>query len=187
MDPNVPLVIPEIDASRIRDHKGAVGSELRRDHRAGAAGRSTNRIKRLILSTYQAASGAGAAAMDELGGNRPALISMAAAPKVMPHPYAFNLFTHNTTIDPRPGTTTRKPRSSRRRGRSLRTNGSPSASPASACRCCAPIARPSPSNAENPISESQVRDAGDGAGRADHRFSRAKNYFPMPIDAFGPG
>src|ERR1700742_3327118 len=69
MDPNVPLVIPEINAGRIRDHKGIIAVPncaaitalvpLWPIHRQ-------NRIKRLILSTYQAASGAGAAAMDEL-------------------------------------------------------------------------------------------------------------------------
>ncbi len=69
MDPNVPLVIPEINANRIADHKGILAVPncsaitalvpLWPIHRK-------NRIKRLILSTYQAASGAGAAAMEEL-------------------------------------------------------------------------------------------------------------------------
>src|SRR3979411_522443 len=65
MDPNVPLVIPEINANRIRDHKGIIAVPncaaitvlvpLWPIHR-------NNRIKRVILSTYQAARGAGAAA-----------------------------------------------------------------------------------------------------------------------------
>src|ERR1700675_1444823 len=69
MDPDVPLVIPEINAIRIREHKGIIAVPncaaitalvpLWPIHR-------TNRIKRLILSTYQAASGAGAAPMEEL-------------------------------------------------------------------------------------------------------------------------
>ena len=63
MDPNVPLVIPEINANRIRDHKGIIANPncsaitalvpLWPIHKQ-------NRIKRVILSTYQAASGAGA-------------------------------------------------------------------------------------------------------------------------------
>src|SRR6202790_1447101 len=70
MGPNVPLVIPEINAHRIREHKGILAVPncaaitalvpLWPIHRH-------NRIKRLILSTYQAASRAGAAAMEELG------------------------------------------------------------------------------------------------------------------------
>ena len=69
MDPNVPLVIPEINAGRIREHKGIIANP----NCAAITAlvplwpiHQNNRIKRLILSTYQAASGAGAAAMDEL-------------------------------------------------------------------------------------------------------------------------
>ncbi len=104
MDPNVPLVIPEINADRIGDHKGIIAVPncaaitvlvpLWPIHRR-------NRIKRVILSTYQAASGAGAAAMQELvESTRACLNGQAFQPKAMPHPYAFNLFNHNTAIDP---------------------------------------------------------------------------------------
>src|ERR1700753_2138843 len=107
MDPNVPLVIPEINANRIRDHKGIIANPncaaitalvpLWPIHRK-------NPIKRLILSTYQAASGAGAAAMEELSeSTRANLNGQVYTPKVMPHPYAFNLFSHNTAIDPETG------------------------------------------------------------------------------------
>ena len=59
-----------------------------------------NRIRRLIISTYQAASGAGAAAMEELvESTRAYLDGQAYAPKVVQYPYAFNLFSHNTAID----------------------------------------------------------------------------------------
>src|SRR3954465_15646821 len=103
MDPGVPLVIPEINARRIREHNGIIANPncaaitalvpLWPIHRQ-------NRIKRLILSTYQAASGAGAAAMEELvESTRAHLDGEAYAPKVMPYPYAFNLFNHNTEVD----------------------------------------------------------------------------------------
>src|SRR6202035_4717811 len=107
MDPTVPLVIPEINASRIGEHRGILAVPncaaitvlvpLWPIHR-------NNRIKRMILSTYQAASGAGAAAMEELvESTRAYLNGEAFTPKVMPHPYAFNLFSHNTAIDPETG------------------------------------------------------------------------------------
>ena len=64
MDPNVPLVVPEINAGEIANHKGIIANPncaaiisitpLWPVHQK-------NRIKRLIVSTYQAASGAGAA------------------------------------------------------------------------------------------------------------------------------
>ena len=69
MDAGVPLVIPEINAEAIASHKGIIANPncsaiiaitpLWPIHRR-------NPIRRLILSTYQAASGAGAAAMEEL-------------------------------------------------------------------------------------------------------------------------
>ena len=69
MDPNVPLVIPEVNGNRIRDHKGIIANP----NCAAITAlvplwpiHQKNRIKRVIISTYQAASGAGAAAMEEL-------------------------------------------------------------------------------------------------------------------------
>src|ERR1700737_847844 len=93
MDPGVPLVIPEINARRIENHQGIIANPncsaitalvpLWPIH-------TRNRIKRLILSTYQAASGAGAAAMEELTeSTRACLDGQAYQPRVMPHPYAF--------------------------------------------------------------------------------------------------
>src|SRR5229473_2609556 len=107
MDPNVPLVIPEINADRIGDHKGIIAVPncsaitalvpLWPIHRV-------NRIKRVILSTYQAASGAGAAAMEELlQSTRASLAGESFQPKVLPHPYAFNVFNHDTKVDSETG------------------------------------------------------------------------------------
>jgi aspartate-semialdehyde dehydrogenase len=54
-------------------------------------------VKRLLAATYQAASGAGHAAMVELQeGTRAALDGRPFEPKVLPLPYAFNLFPHNS-------------------------------------------------------------------------------------------
>ncbi|MDP3853022.1 aspartate-semialdehyde dehydrogenase [Phenylobacterium sp.] len=59
-----------------------------------------NRIVRVIGATYQAASGAGAAAMAELEQSTAAyLAGEAYAPQALPHPYAFNLFSHNAEVD----------------------------------------------------------------------------------------
>ena len=107
MDPNVPLVIPEVNGNRIRDHKGIIANP----NCAAITAlvplwpiHQNNRIKRLIISTYQAASGAGAAAMEELvESTRANLNGQVFTPKVMPHPYAFNLFSHNTAVDPETG------------------------------------------------------------------------------------
>jgi aspartate-semialdehyde dehydrogenase len=103
MDPDVPLVVPEINAAAAAQHRGIIANPncaaiisitpLWPIHQQ-------NPIRRLIISTYQAASGAGAAAMQELkDSTRAYLEERPFAPKVLPHPYAFNLFSHNTAID----------------------------------------------------------------------------------------
>jgi len=107
MDPQVPLIVPEINPEAARTHRGIIANPnccaiisitpLWPIHRH-------NRILRLQLATYQAASGAGAAAMEELReSTRAFLEGRAYPPRVLPHPYAFNLFSHNTRIDPLTG------------------------------------------------------------------------------------
>jgi aspartate-semialdehyde dehydrogenase len=107
MTPGVPLVVPEINPETIAQHQGIIANPncaailsitpLWPIHRI-------NPLRRLILSTYQAASGAGAAAMQELRDSTQAhLAGEHYEPKVLPHPYAFNVFSHNTRIDPSTG------------------------------------------------------------------------------------
>ena len=107
LDPQVPLVVPEINPEALRGHRGIIANPnccaiisitpLWPIHRV-------NRIRRLQLATYQAASGAGAAAMEELReSTRAYLEGRSYEPRVLPHPYAFNLFSHNTRIDPATG------------------------------------------------------------------------------------
>jgi len=104
MDPAVPLIIPEINPEACSTHKGIIANPncstiiaitpLWPIHKV-------NPIRRLIASTYQAASGAGAAAMEELEeSTRAYLEGRTYENKILPHPYAFNLFSHNTKIDP---------------------------------------------------------------------------------------
>jgi aspartate-semialdehyde dehydrogenase len=104
MDPNVPLVVPEVNGAAIAGHKGIVANPncvaaiatmaLAPLHRA-------HPIRQLQAATYQAASGAGAAAMEELRQSTAAyLAGEAFEPRVLPHPYAFNLFSHNADMDP---------------------------------------------------------------------------------------
>jgi aspartate-semialdehyde dehydrogenase len=107
MKDDVPLVIPEINRAAITNHKGIIANPncsaiisvtpLWPLHQAF-------RIRRLLVSTYQAASGAGAAAMTELlESTRAHLDGTDYAPRVLPHPYAFNLFSHNSAVDPATG------------------------------------------------------------------------------------
>ncbi|EQD38732.1 aspartate-semialdehyde dehydrogenase, partial [mine drainage metagenome] len=103
-DPAVPLVVPEINPQMVKTHRGIIANPncstiiaitpLWPIHRR-------NPIRRLILSTYQAASGGGAAAMAELReATRAYLQQQPFTPHVLPHPYAFNLFSHNSPVNP---------------------------------------------------------------------------------------
>ena len=115
MDPDVPLVIPEINAGRIRDHKGIIANPncaaitalvpLWPIHRE-------NRIKRLIISTYQAASGGGAAAMEELVESTRASLDGGGliSPRCCRTPTPSTCSATTRRSIPRPATTTKRPR-----------------------------------------------------------------------------
>ena len=98
MDPEVPLVIPEVNGRDVEEHTGVIATPncstiqmvmaLHPLHRV-------NPIRRVIVDTYQAASGAGAAAVQELSEQAQAVLTGASAnANTMPHPLAFNLFPH---------------------------------------------------------------------------------------------
>jgi len=102
MDPGVPLVVPEVNGRLITPDQRLYANPncvavimavaLWPLHQAAG-------ITRIIASTYQSASGAGAAAMEELEvSTRAYLKGDTYEPRVLPHPYAFNLFSHNTAI-----------------------------------------------------------------------------------------
>jgi len=95
MDPKVPLVVPEINPDDIKLHKGIIANPncstiqmvvaLNPLHKA-------NRIKRIIVSTYQAVSGTGSAAVEELTTeSKQVLDGQNVIPHVYPHQIAFNL------------------------------------------------------------------------------------------------
>ena len=95
MNPDVPLVIPEVNPDAIATHKGIIASPncsttqmvmvMKPLHDAA-------RVKRVIVSTYQAVSGAGLAATDELKQASQGWLAGTAEPRqVFPHPIAANL------------------------------------------------------------------------------------------------
>jgi aspartate-semialdehyde dehydrogenase len=102
MDPNAPLVVPEINPEKIKEHKGIIANPNCSTiiaivpvwplHRA-------NPVKRMVISTYQAASGAGMSAMLELETQtREILAGKKPTCKVLAYQLAFNLFSHNSKI-----------------------------------------------------------------------------------------
>jgi aspartate-semialdehyde dehydrogenase len=189
MDRNVPLVIPEINGRRIRDHKGIIAvpncsaitalMPLWPVHQK-------NRIKRMIISTYQAASGGGAAAMDELvQSTRASLNDQVFTPKVLPHPYAFNLFSHNTPVDPETGYNEEETKVIKETRKIFEDE-----SIAIGITCVrVPVLRAHSEaitfECEKPITEDEVRRILSMAPGVRVIDDRARNYFPMPVDASG--
>ena len=107
LDPAVPLVVPEINPDAIGSHSGIIANP---NCAAIVALMALwpiyrrNRVRRVILATYQSASGAGAAAVEELRETTRAFLDgRSFAPQRLPHVYAFNLFSHDSAIDPATG------------------------------------------------------------------------------------
>ncbi|MED6122383.1 hypothetical protein PIB30_039216 [Stylosanthes scabra] len=108
MDEKVPLVIPEVNPEAMHSIKLGTGK--------GALIANPNcstiiclmaatplhrhaKVLRMVVSTYQAASGAGAAAMEELEQQtREVLEGRPPTCKIFKQQYAFNIFSHNASV-----------------------------------------------------------------------------------------
>ena len=103
MHPKVPLVIPEINPDDIKKHKGIIANPNCSAIimlMAIAPLHKKSPIKRILCSTYQSASGAGAKAMKELEvQTRDVLEGKPIKKGVFPHQIAFNLFSHNSAVE----------------------------------------------------------------------------------------
>ena len=104
MDPEVPLVVPEINSEDIAKHKGIIANPNCTTiigivpvwplHRA-------NPVKRMIVSSYQAASGAGQSAMLEMVQQaREILDGKPVTCKTLKYQLAFNVYCHDSKIGP---------------------------------------------------------------------------------------
>lgn len=189
MNDDVPLVVPEINPGAIRGHRGIIANPncaaiisitpLWPIHRA-------NRIRRLIISTYQAASGAGAAAMAELSeSTRAYLDGREYRNTVLPHPYAFNLFSHNTKVDPVTGYNEEETKVIEETRKifadpDIRVSATCVRVPVLRAHCVSLTFE-----CERPISPAFVREALASAPGVKIVDDVEKNYFPMPKDASG--
>jgi aspartate-semialdehyde dehydrogenase len=103
MDERVPLIVPEINSEAAANHQGIIANPNCTTILMGVAIyplHQVQRIKRIVVATYQSASGAGARAITEamvqaqdiLNGKQPQA-------EVLPYPIAFNLFPHNSPLN----------------------------------------------------------------------------------------
>ena len=189
MDPEVPLVVPEVNAEAISQHKGIIANPNCSTIIAVVALwpiHQQNRITRLIAATYQAASGGGAAAMAELeDSTRAYLDGRPYPPKVLPHPYAFNLFSHNAKLDVASGYNEEELKMVREMHK---ITGDEQIRISATC-IRVPVLRAHAEalniECERPITPEEVRAILAEAPGVKLVDDRERNYFPMPRDASG--
>jgi len=192
MAPDVPLIVPEVNADaldRVRGKACIIANPncstiiaitpLWPIHKA-------NPIRRLIVTTYQAASGAGAAAMRELvDSTHSYLHNKDYTPTVLPHPYAFNLFSHNSAIDPENGYNEEEMKVIRE---TWKIFGDPTMRISATC-VRVPVLRAHSEalvfECERPIPPEEVRSLLERAPGVRIVDRVEEGYFPMPRDASG--
>jgi aspartate-semialdehyde dehydrogenase len=188
MDPDVPLVIPEINPQKIAEHNGIIANPNCSTiigivpvwplHRA-------NPVKRMVVSTYQAASGAGMSAMLELEKQtREILNGKEPTCGAFPYQIAFNCFSHNSKLDAN-GYNAEEIKMVKE---TRKIFDCPDI--AITCTCIRiPVLRAhcESINLEftDPITPDQVRDLLSTAPGVSVLDDRENNRFPMPIDASG--
>lgn len=188
MDPEVPLVIPEINPEQIKKNKGIIANPNCSTiigivpvwplHKA-------NPVKRMIVSTYQAASGAGYAAMVELEEqSREILEGKEPTCKAFPYQIAFNVFCHNSAL----GANGYNEEEMKMVKETRKIFGCPDI--AITCTCIRiPVMRAhcESINLEftDPITADEVRSLLSTAPGVSVLDDRENNRFPMPIDASG--
>jgi aspartate-semialdehyde dehydrogenase len=188
MVPGVPLVIPEINPQMIKEHKGIIANPNCSTiigivpvwplHRA-------NPVKRMVVSTYQAASGAGQAAMLELEQqSREILAGKKPTIKVLPYQLAFNVFSHNSALD----STGYNQEEVKMVNETRKIFDCPDIAVTATCIRVAVLRAHSESiNLEfaDPITPDEVRELLKDAPGVSLMDDREHNRFPMPIDATG--
>lgn len=188
MRDGIPLVVPEVNPEQIHKHNGVIANPNCSTiimnvpvfplHKA-------NRVKRIIVSTYQAVSGAGAWGLEELERQIKAHASGQPIEKVkFPHPIINNLFSHNSAI----GEGGYNEEELKMRNETRKIFGEPSIMVTATCvRVPVPRAHCESINIEfeKPITPDQVRKILAKAPGVKIVDDPASNHFPMPLEASG--
>ncbi len=185
---DVPLVVPEVNPQDIKAHKGIIANPncstiillmgIYPIHRLSP-------IQRIIVSTYQAVSGAGILGIDELiNQSKNVLANKDTINDVFPHQIAFNLFSHDTPINDL-GYNTEEMKMVNEVRKILHK---PDMKITASC-VRVPIVRAHSESVnlelEKKLSLDEVRQAIEDFDGAKVVDDREKNYFPMPMDADG--
>lgn len=190
-DPSSPLIVPEVNAEAL---KGAQTPALVANPNCSTILllvaleplRRKFGISRVVVSTYQAVSGAGAAAITELERQAGEILGgKAPTTKVFTEPCAFNVFSHNSAMDEASGLNGEEKKMISETRRIWND------SKVEICPMCVrvPVVRAHSESVtvtlKTPASEAEVRAAFEGAKGVSIVDDRKANKFPTPLAASG--
>jgi aspartate-semialdehyde dehydrogenase len=188
MKQGVPLVVPEVNPEQIAKHNGLIANPNCSTiimnvpvwplHRA-------NRVKRIIVSTYQAVSGAGATGLAELEQQLQAYAVGAPIVRTLfPHQIVHNLFSHNSKVSENGY----NEEENKMVNETRKIFADPRIMITATCvRVPVPRAHSESINLEfqDPITPAQVRQILSKAPGIRIVDDAEKNHFPMPLEASG--
>ncbi|MBW4647912.1 MAG: aspartate-semialdehyde dehydrogenase [Kastovskya adunca ATA6-11-RM4] len=103
LDPQIPLIVPEVNPQAAAQHRGIIANPNCTTILMAVAVwplYQLQPIKRIVVATYQSASGAGARAMEEVKTQSQDILNgKSPTPEIFPYPLAFNLFPHNSPLN----------------------------------------------------------------------------------------
>ncbi|NMF83884.1 aspartate-semialdehyde dehydrogenase [Nodosilinea sp. P-1105] len=103
MDPAVPLIVPEVNPEATKAHQGIIANPNCTTILMALAVwplHQVQPVQRIVVATYQSASGAGARAMEEVKQQAQAMLNgHPPVTEAFPYPLAFNLFPHNSDLN----------------------------------------------------------------------------------------
>ena len=191
MDPECPLVVPEVNPEAAKNApKGIIANPNCSTIIMNVPVyplHKINPVKRIVVSTYQAASGAGRPAMDELEATTRAWANGdKVEPKVFPYQLAMNLFCHNSPI----GENGYNQEEMKMVNETRKIFGSENIMIGVTC-VRVPVMRAHCESIniefENPITEEEVIKVLESAPGVKILDDRVANRSPQPIDATGQG
>jgi len=186
MDPDVPLVVPEVNPQDIRNHKGIIANPNCSTiimnvpvwplHKA-------NPVRRIVMATYQAVSGAGAWGLWELEEQMKARVEgRPIEKKKFPHPIVDNVFSHDSEVG-EDGYNLEERKTTRETKKIFHDDAIRVT--ATCLRVPVPRAHTEALNLEfeRPITPDEVREILSGAPGVRIVDEPAANRFPMPLEA----
>jgi len=188
MKDGIPLVVPEVNPEAIKKHVGIIAnpncSTIIMNVPVWPL-HQVNRVKRMVISTYQAVSGAGAWGLYELEKQqKDVALGNAVVKEKFPHQIVNNLFSHNTTI----GENGYNEEEMKMVKETRKIFGDPRIMISATCiRVPVPRAHCESINIEfeRPITPDEVRKILSRAPGVKLVDNVAANHFPMPLEATG--